>query len=135
MQVLGWIQAELRQFRAILRLALQSLPFEIIYHQKLSAAAGTAPGSSSPAPVNNSTTIVSPIENSFVPPASPTFHENSLKAVSIDAEYEMIVEALKQSNFNKTKAAKLLNIDRKTLYNKMKQYQQFNNLHIISRRR
>jgi two-component system response regulator HydG len=48
--------------------------------------------------------------------------------VSIDAEYEMIVEALKQSNFNKTKAAKLLNIDRKTLYNKMKQYQQFNNL-------
>jgi two-component system, NtrC family, response regulator HydG len=50
-----------------------------------------------------------------------------LKAASIDAEYEMIIEALKQANFNKSKAAKLLNIDRKTLYNKMKQYQEFNN--------
>ena len=51
----------------------------------------------------------------------------ALKAASIDAEYEMIIEALKQANFNKSKAAKLLNIDRKTLYNKMKQYQEFNN--------
>ncbi len=49
------------------------------------------------------------------------------QAASIDAEYEMIIEALKQANFNKSKAAKLLNIDRKTLYNKMKQYQEFNN--------
>lgn len=57
----------------------------------------------------------------------PVIDETSLKAVSIDAEYEMIVEALKQANFNKSKAAKLLNIDRKTLYNKMKQYQEFNN--------
>ena len=46
---------------------------------------------------------------------------------SIDAEYEMILKALKKVNFNKSKAAKLLNIDRKTLYNKMKQYQEFNN--------
>ena len=53
--------------------------------------------------------------------------ENSLKGVSIDAEYEMILKALKKVNFNKSKAAKLLNIDRKTLYNKMKQYQEFNN--------
>jgi two-component system response regulator HydG len=53
--------------------------------------------------------------------------ETTLKAASIDAEYEMIIEALKQANFNKSKAAKLLNIDRKTLYNKMKQYQEFNN--------
>ena len=54
-------------------------------------------------------------------------HELSLKNASIDAEYETIIEALKKSNFNKSKAAKLLNIDRKTLYNKMKQYQEFNN--------
>jgi two-component system, NtrC family, response regulator HydG len=52
--------------------------------------------------------------------------ELSLKNASIDAEYETIIEALKKSNFNKSKAAKLLNIDRKTLYNKMKQYQEFN---------
>ena len=50
----------------------------------------------------------------------------TLKTVSIDAEYEMILEALKKANFNKSKAAKLLNVDRKTLYNKMKQYNEFN---------
>ena len=38
----------------------------------------------------------------------------------------MILEALKKANFNKSKAAKLLNVDRKTLYNKMKQYNEFN---------
>lgn len=103
---------------------LQSLPFEIIYHQKLSAE--TTP-ISAPA-VAVTTPVVSPTPENLSTPSLPSFHENSLKAVSIDAEYEMIVEALKQSNFNKTKAAKLLNIDRKTLYNKMKQYQQFNNL-------
>jgi two-component system, NtrC family, response regulator HydG len=53
--------------------------------------------------------------------------ETTLKGVSIDAEYEMILEALKQTNFNKSKAARFLHIDRKTLYNKMKQYQQLNN--------
>ena len=51
---------------------------------------------------------------------------HALKAVSIDAEYEMILQALKKANYNKSKAAKLLNVDRKTLYNKMKQYQKFN---------
>jgi two-component system response regulator HydG len=54
-------------------------------------------------------------------------NETTLKGVSIDAEYEMILEALKQTNFNKSKAARFLHIDRKTLYNKMKQYQQLNN--------
>lgn len=51
---------------------------------------------------------------------------HTLKTVSIDAEYEMIVEALKKSNFNKSKAAKLLNVDRKTLYNKMKLHNEYN---------
>ena len=49
--------------------------------------------------------------------------ETNLKAAALDVEYELIIEALKKCNFNKTKAAKLLNIDRKTLYNKMMQYQ------------
>lgn len=53
-------------------------------------------------------------------------NEHSLKGASIDAEYEMIVEALRKANYNKSKAAKILNVDRKTLYNKMKQYKQFN---------
>jgi two-component system response regulator HydG len=49
------------------------------------------------------------------PVASP-----NLKSISLEAEYEMIMSVLKQVNFNRTKAAKILNIDRKTLYNKMK---------------
>jgi len=53
--------------------------------------------------------------------------ESSLKEAGIDAEYEVIVETLKKVNFNKSKAAKLLNIDRKTLYNKMSQYRELKN--------
>jgi two-component system response regulator HydG len=98
---------------------IQALPFEITYYNKLNYEGQQ----SSEMPVSMPLKTVEP---GVV--AKPILHEQSLKSVSIDAEYEMIVEALKQSNFNKTKAAKLLNIDRKTLYNKMKQYQQFNNL-------
>jgi two-component system, NtrC family, response regulator HydG len=50
--------------------------------------------------------------------------EQSLKSAGIDAEYELILEALKKVNFNKSKAAKVLQIDRKTLYNKIRQYQE-----------
>lgn len=73
--------------------------------------------------------IPSPISEAEIPRPHPhhSHSELSLKNASIDAEYETIIEALKKSNFNKSKAAKLLNIDRKTLYNKMKQYQEFNN--------
>src|SRR5690606_12646224 len=44
----------------------------------------------------------------------------NLKNAALEAEYETILRVLKEVNFNKTKAAKLLKIDRKTLYNKMK---------------
>ncbi len=40
-----------------------------------------------------------------------------------DYEKDRILSALKQTNFNKSKAAKLLQITRKTLYNKINQYQ------------
>lgn len=53
-------------------------------------------------------------------------YEHKLKSANLDAEYDVILDALKQSNFNKSKAAKLLNIDRKTLYNKMRQFKEFN---------
>jgi two-component system, NtrC family, response regulator HydG len=46
----------------------------------------------------------------------------NLKAAAHEAEYEMILRVLKQCNYNKSKAAKILNIDRKTLYNKMKAF-------------
>ncbi len=45
-----------------------------------------------------------------------------LKSIALHAEYEKILEVLRKVNFNKSKAAIVLNIDRKTLYNKMKTF-------------
>ncbi|MDQ0636933.1 two-component system response regulator HydG [Pedobacter sp. W3I1] len=45
---------------------------------------------------------------------------HNLRNAAKEAEYTTILEVLKAVNFNKTKAAKILNIDRKTLYNKIK---------------
>ncbi|GGI23195.1 sigma-54-dependent transcriptional regulator [Pedobacter mendelii] len=44
----------------------------------------------------------------------------NLKSAAQEAEYDTILSVLKEVNFNKTKAAKILKIDRKTLYNKFK---------------
>ncbi len=52
-----------------------------------------------------------------IPSASP-----DLKNRAQEAEYETIMQVLKQVSFNKSKAAEILNIDRKTLYNKMKSF-------------
>jgi two-component system response regulator HydG len=46
-----------------------------------------------------------------------------LKDVSTKAEFETIMNVLREVNFNKSKAAEILNIDRKTLYNKIKNYE------------
>ncbi len=56
------------------------------------------------------------IENSITKTEKP----RDLKNAAQEAEYETILRVLREVNFNKTKAAKVLNIDRKTLYNKMK---------------
>ncbi|RFM28623.1 sigma-54-dependent transcriptional regulator [Deminuibacter soli] len=92
----------------------KSLPFEISNFSKLQF--DDAPATQQPAYKPAAAYQSLPIE------------EIDLKHASLDAEYEMIMQALKKSNFNKSKAAQLLNIDRKTLYNKMKQYKELNNL-------
>jgi two-component system response regulator HydG len=51
------------------------------------------------------------------------FRPVDLKDAAAKAEYEAIMNVLKEVNFNKTKAAEILKIDRKTLYNKIKIYQ------------
>lgn len=51
---------------------------------------------------------------------TPKERRPDLKNAALGAEYDTILKVLKEVNFNKTKAAKILNIDRKTLYNKMK---------------
>lgn len=95
----------------------KSLPFEISNFSKLQFDDAPA---ATPQPIYK--TVTSPSYQSL------PIEEIDLKHASLDAEYEMIMQALKKSNFNKSKAAQLLNIDRKTLYNKMKQYKELNNL-------
>lgn len=46
--------------------------------------------------------------------------KHDLKNAALEAEYDTILKVLREVNFNKTKAAEILNIDRKTLYNKMR---------------
>ena len=47
-----------------------------------------------------------------------------LSEAALEAEYNIIVETLKKTKFNKRKAAELLQIDRKTLYNRIEEYAQ-----------
>ena len=49
--------------------------------------------------------------------------EVDLKDAAAKAEYDTIMSVLKDVNFNKTRAAEILKIDRKTLYNKIKIYE------------
>ena len=56
--------------------------------------------------------------------AGPIVHkELDLKNAAAQAEYDTIMSVLKQVNYNKSRAAEILKIDRKTLYNKIKSYQ------------
>ena len=64
-----------------------------------------------------------PVE--IVNPVAPSSQISSLdlRSQTENQEREIILSALQQARYNKSKAAELLKIDRKTLYNKMKQYQ------------
>lgn len=93
-----------------------TLPFELINYNRLL--------------FNEPTSIAAPIQSYKEPPlpiaqnhvsAPISIAKVDLKSTALDAEYEMILSVLKQVKFNKTKAAEILGIDRKTLYNKMKQ--------------
>jgi two-component system response regulator HydG len=94
----------------------KSLPFEISNYSKLLFL---EPGT---------TVAALPVEEPLLAGAATAVGaagknpQSSLKTAALDAEYEMILKVLRQVNFNKSKAARLLDIDRKTLYNKMKNY-------------
>ncbi len=52
-----------------------------------------------------------------------SFSVNDLKTSTENAEVSAILKALQQAGNNKSEAARLLNIDRKTLYNKLRDYE------------
>lgn len=58
---------------------------------------------------------LSELQNQVTPSASMPLRNE-------EAEKQQIIEALKQTGYNKSRAAQLLGIDRKTLYNKLKLY-------------
>ena len=48
--------------------------------------------------------------------------DDDLRAVAQHAEKQAILTALERNGFNKSRTAEMLNIDRKTLYNKLKSF-------------
>ncbi|HMI77218.1 MAG TPA: sigma-54 dependent transcriptional regulator [Ferruginibacter sp.] len=97
----------LREFRNVVRrcalltdkgyISAASLPFEISNPRNVEAPVAATPASTS--------------------------ISLDLKDSASKAEYETIMHVLKEVNFNKSKAAEVLQIDRKTLYNKIKNYE------------
>jgi two-component system response regulator HydG len=81
-------------------ITLETLPQEIVFQSKF-----------------NMTEDKSENKNQLIAKGLP-----ELKSAALNAEYEKILEVLRKVNFNKSKAAIMLDIDRKTLYNKMKTF-------------
>lgn len=109
----------LREFRNVIRRAsLLSSSGKINSNVLAWEIIGSLPSVSEPATANNHINEVAETESAAS--GEPVF---DLKNAASDAEYKTILHALKQVKFNKVKAAKLLNIDRKTLYNKLKNYE------------
>lgn len=103
---------------------VKSIPFELTNFAKLQFEGSSEPIQSVVMQMPPSIQST-PLPSSYsIPVKKVAPKEQSLKSAGIDAEYELILEALKKVNFNKSKAAKVLQIDRKTLYNKIRQYQE-----------
>lgn len=104
----------LREFRNVVRRAVLLTPSGKITSKVL-------PWEITNANNNHQTTINKTESNTISENAIPK--DLDLKDAAAKAEYDTIMNVLKDVNFNKTKAAEILKIDRKTLYNKIKIYQ------------
>lgn len=108
----------LREFRNVVRRAVLLTP----PGQRISSA-------SLPWEITNGNILSKAAEQEEImeQPAAVTYtqprKELDLKDAASRAEYETIMAVLQKVNFNKKKAAEVLNIDRKTLYNKIKNFQ------------
>jgi two-component system response regulator HydG len=113
----------LREFRNVIRRAVL-----------LTSPGGKITADTMPWEINSSnafsppdnTEIRMPALSYSLPLAGNGEEKDILKEAAIRAEYETIMSVLQQVNFNKKKAAELLKIDRKTLYNKIKNFQPLN---------
>src|SRR6478672_1253481 len=94
-----------------------SLPFEISHFNKLQFEQSQEEAN------KQEEAIVSQVPEMSEPaPVAVGSGENNFKKAVYNAEFKIIMDAMAKVNFNKSEAARLLNIDRKTLYNKLKQY-------------
>jgi two-component system, NtrC family, response regulator HydG len=109
----------LREFRNVVRRAVlltdnnskivtKTLPLEIVEFHTTAQTEHLGPFSHAPLPHHT------------------VSDKDPLKGAASRAEYDTIMTVLQQVNFNKKKAAELLKIDRKTLYNKLKNFQALN---------
>lgn len=121
----------LREFRNVIRRAAlltnegrigsKVLPWEMTQQNPLKDEHYVQPAYQAP-PVQE--TNLAALQVPATPPPAPVARQPfDLKNAASQAEYETIMNVLKQVNFNKSKAADLLKIDRKTLYNKLKVYE------------
>ena len=105
-----------------------SLPFEIVNFQRLQFDEPEAPGmyqtekkdisDTDYASTTSKSPISAPVES--LEPKIKT--GESLKKIAAVAEFELILKTLQEVHYNKSKAADILGIDRKTLYNKLKNF-------------
>jgi len=82
------------------KMSVSALPPEIVYYQKFNF-------SESDSEKNTNRVSKMPL---------------NLKDAAAEAEAEVLKKVLEEVKYNRTQAAKQLGIDRKTLFNKMKQY-------------
>jgi two-component system response regulator HydG len=95
-----------------------SIPAEIVNYSK-------SPGEKSKTPAPDvSTPLFLQNEQADEKITSAPKEPKSLRIASIDHEYALIMKTLRENDNNKSKTAKILNIDRKTLYNKISIYQE-----------
>ena len=95
----------------------KTLPFEISNYAKL--LFNDTPNANAPY-VTAPQVYATPVSVPSAVVEMPNLTKPTLKSAAVEAEHDMILKILKEVNFNKSKAARMLGIDRKTLYNKMR---------------